>query len=542
MKRLFLLVSIQSALLIAAGSFTVETASAGPAVSRSISTAELKAHVEFLASPELQGRDAPGLGSQIAERYIAARFVEYGLSAFDDAPDYYQRIPLLVSRADYSRSRMVVRSAGQTWEFEPNHQIFFFPRGGSDGDITAPVLLAGYGIRAPEFDYDDFRGADPGGKFLLIFNREPQEQDSASAFNGARPTKYSNPIVKVRLAQELGALGLLIIQPPNNDLPPIEKTLEKYIADQDREILQLADHTEAFPVVYLKPEAAEALLGTGFDLAAYQRGIDDRFQPDPRLLSDVLVTLSIRFRDVHADSTANIVGYIPGKSDEVIIVLAHHDHVGTEGGIIHYGADDNASGTAGLLNLAKAFSAERKKLRRGVIFLSTSAEEDGTLGALYFTRHLPVAADQIVAAVNLDEIGRDASTQFRAMMDPGIPPEPNGLMIFYSGQSPLLADIAMEANRSQKLNLILEPVLHFSGSSDHIHFHDLRIPSVFVFTGFHSDYHKPSDTVDKLNFEKMTRVVQLTAEMVYQLAQAKQRITFDPGIQNVAGTGRKYGQ
>jgi hypothetical protein len=533
---------LRGAILILLGLSARDAACAEPAVSRNISTAELRAHVAFLASPELQGRDAPGLGSRIAERYIAALFAEYGLSAFADAPGYYQEIPLLASRADYSRSCMIVQRAGRIWEFEPNHQIFFFPRGGTDGDITAPVLLAGYGIRAPEFAYDDFRGADPGGKFLLIFNREPQEQDSASVFNGARPTKYSNPIVKVRLAQELGARGLLIVQPPNNDLPSIEKTLEKHLADQDREILQLAEHTEAFPVVYLKPEAAEALLGTDFDLAAYQRGIDDHFQPDPRLLPDLLVTLSIRFRDVRMDSTANIVGYIPGKSDEVVVVLAHHDHIGLEGGRIHFGADDNASGTAGLLSLAKAFSAEKGKLRRGVVFLSTSAEEDGTLGALYFTRHLPVAAEKIVAAVNLDEIGRDASTQFRAMMNPEIPPEPNSLMIFYSGQSPLLADFATEANRAQKLNLILEPVLHFSGSSDHIHFHDLRIPSVFVFTGFHSDYHQPSDTADKLNYEKMTRIVGLTAEMVYHLAQSKQRVTFDPEIRNVAGTGRKYGQ
>lgn len=542
MKRNLFLYTIQSVFLILLEIPAGNTASAKPAIGQSISAAELTAHVAFLSSPELQGRDAPGLGSRIAERYIAAQFAEYGLSAFDAAPDYYQQFPLLVSRADYCQSRMVVRRAEQTWEFEPNRQMFFFPRGGTDGDITAPVLLAGYGIRAPEFNYDDFRGADPGGKFLLIFNREPQEQDSASIFNGARPTKYSNPIVKMRLAQEVGALGLLIVQPPNNDLPPIEKTLEKHFADQDREILQLADHTEAFPVMYLKPEAAAALLGTDFDLAAYQRGIDDRFQPDPRLLSDVFVTLRIRFRNVRMDSTANIVGWIQGKSNEVIVVLAHHDHIGLEGGRIHFGADDNASGTAGLLSLAKAFSAERGKLRRGVVFLSTSAEEDGTLGSLYFTRHLPVAADKIVAVVNLDEIGRDASTQFQAMKDPGIPPEPNSLMIFYSGQSPRLADVAMEANRDQGLNLILEPVLHFSGSSDHIHFHDLRIPSIFVFTGFHFDYHKPSDTPDKLNYEKMTRIVKLTAEMVYQLAQSKQRVTYDSDIQNVAGTGRKYGQ
>jgi len=516
-------------------------AAALPKSARGIKEADLRAHVEFLASPELAGRDAPGEGAAIAERYIATRFKEYGLQEFPDAPGYYQEVPLIVSKTDYENSRLIVSKGGVESEFIPDRDVFFFPRGGEDADIIAPVLLAGYGIRAPEFKWDDFAGAEPGGKFLLIFNREPQENDSTSPFNGAKATKYSQPAVKVRIARELGARGLLIIQPPNNGLPPIEEMLERYRRTMHDAIVQLADERASFPIFYLKAEVAKAILGDDFDLAAYQEGLDERYQGKPIPIENAKVTLSMRFKEVQETVSANVVGYYCGKSDEAVLIMAHHDHLGSAGDGIYYGADDNASGVAGLLALAQAYSAWGGQTRRSVIFLSTTAEEDGTLGALYFSKHLPIPVEKIVAAINLDEIGRDASSQFRAMQDSSIPAEENMLMIFYSGQTPELADIAQKENKSTKLKLILEPVLHFSGSSDHIHFHDLGIPSLFVFSGFHSDYHTPRDTPDKIDYEKMTRICRLMFGLSRELAQASPRPIFDRTITRVDGTGRKYG-
>jgi len=507
-----------------------------------INSPRLKADIQYLASPELQGRGAPGWGSEIAQRYIATRFAELGLEGFPDMPEYYQNIPLIVSKTDYDESRLIVSQGGERREFLPEKEVFFFPRGGKDEDITASVLLTGYGIKAPEFKWDDFAGADPKGKFLLIFNREPQENDSTSPFNGAKATKYSQPSVKVRIAKEVGARGLLVIQPPNNGLPLIEKSLDRYRGMMNEPIVQLADDREAFPVFYLKSEVAKLLLGDDFDLSAYQRELDEQFKGKPTPLDDGLqVTLKIRFREVQETQTANIVGMLPGKSDEAVLILAHHDHLGTVGDSIYFGADDNASGTAGLLTIAEAFAKQDRQPRRDVIFLSTGCEEDGTLGALYFSRHLPVPADKIVAAINMDEIGRDASSQFRAMMDASLPMEQNMLMIFYSGQTPALKEVIQRDNSATQLDLILEPVLHFSGSSDHIHFHDLGIPSMFFFTGFHRDYHTPHDTPGAINYEKTARVAELAFSVARDLAQMKKRLTFDRSITKIEGTGRKYG-
>jgi hypothetical protein len=528
----------QLSLFILAGLILASTAASSDKAK--VSEKQLRSHVEYLASPELAGRAAPEPGSELAQKYVAAHFKEYGLKELPGAPGYMQSVPLIVSRTDYERSRLTINAGGKITEFIPDKEVFFFPRGGKDSDLTAGVLLAGYGIRAPEFSYDDFASADPKGKFLLIFNREPQEKDTASIFNGAKPTKYSQPQVKVRIAREMGALGVLIIQPPNNGLPPIESTLDRYRKTQNDPLIQLAEERDAFPVFYLTNNAAGALLG-GFDLSAYQKGIDEKLTGDPRLLNGIEVTLNIRFKETQETTTANVVSYYPGQTDEAVLVLAHHDHIGMSDGVLNPGADDNASGTAGLLEMARLFSQSKEKLRRGVIFLSTGAEEVGTLGALYFSKHLPIPAEKIAAALNMDCIGRDASTQFRAMQDSILGPEPNTLMIFYSGQTPVLDSLAQKVNEITKLNLIMEPSLHFSGSSDHIHFHDLRIPSMFFFTGFHRDYHTPEDVPNKLNYEKMTRVVMLGYGILADLAQISQRPVFDTTIKEVKGTGRKYG-
>jgi Zn-dependent M28 family amino/carboxypeptidase len=221
--------------------------------------------------------------------------------------------------------------------------------------------------------------------------------------------------------------------------------------------------------------------------------------------------------------------------------MAHHDHEGIKKDQTYFGADDNASGCAGLLGIAEAFSTLDKPLRRGVIFLSSGAEEKGSLGARYFLQNPPFPPKNIVAVINMDMIGRDGSSQFRAMMDPTIEMEEDLLMGFYSGQTPLLAEVASRENRTAKLNLVLEPVLRFHSASDHVPFHEKEIPSIFLFTGFHGDYTSPNDTPDKILYGKLVRVVQLAFGMSYDLAERKERTVFDKTITEVKRSDRRYG-
>jgi hypothetical protein len=497
--------------------------------------------VEFLASVELEGRAAPGRGSEIAGRYIATRFRQYELQEFESTPGYYQRVPLVTAHTDYEKTMITMTAAGITKKLLANRDFYFFPRGGHDQDISSAVLLCGYGIEAPEFNYDDYVGANPGGKIVLVFDGEPQAEDGNSLLTERKPGKYSRAVVKARIAQEKGAVALIILPAPNRDNPPLEKTLSRRIARMHDPIIQLSGQTEDFPVFYLASLAVAPWINDYIDLAGYQTGIDSKLKGNPKLLKDLKLNINIRFKDTHELFTSNVISYLPGKSEEAVLIMAHHDHEGTRDGQIFFGADDNASGVAGLLGIAKAFNLGQKELNRTVVFLSTGAEERGYLGAQYFMENPPLPLKNIVAVLNMDGIGRNGSSQFRAMMDPSIPGEEDLLMIFYSGQCPELADIADKSNKSIDLDLMLEPVLTFHSSSDHVPFHQSEIPSLFLFTGFHNDYHTPRDTPDKIIFSKLARVVELAYKISYNIAEVRERPRFDHSITEVERKGR-YGE
>ncbi|MFH1862020.1 MAG: M20/M25/M40 family metallo-hydrolase [bacterium] len=515
---------------------------------RSISAATMRSHVEFLASPELEGRDAPGRGSEIAQRYVATRFAEYGLQTFKDIPRFYQLIPLTICKPDYDNTILAIHRNTEIQQFTPNQDFYTFPKAGSDNKVCGPVLLCGYGIQAPAYNYDDFAGCDPQGKFLFVFEGEPQEQDSTSVFNGTKPTRYSSVAVKTNTAFQLGAVGLFIMQKPESDPAAWRKKIAQFQQKAEEPIVQLTEDIGAstvntLPVFYLEENVVRSLLGREFDVIAYQEGIDYAGAGNPLPLDQVTVSFSLRFKDVLETQTANIVGYYPGKSEAAVVVLAHHDHIGIQmqENQICPGADDNASGTAGLLQIAQCFSAWGEKLQRSVVFLSTSIEEDGTLGAKYFLNHSPIPVDKIVGAVNLDQIGRDGSSLFRALYDTALPTESDLLMAFYSGQTPEIAEIAQRANRSTNLNLVAEPVLKFHSASDHVQFHNQGIPSLFLFSGFHSDYHSPQDIPAKINYEKLVRVVEFTLGLVYEIATRDAPLIFDTRIEEVKTSGRQYG-
>ncbi|TKJ41579.1 hypothetical protein CEE37_03160 [candidate division LCP-89 bacterium B3_LCP] len=506
-----------------------------------IQEAELRAHVEFLASDELQGRGMPGMGSEITQRYIATRFAEYGLQAFPNLDGYFQTVPLHVSKTDYDNSSISFVKGDSAFILSANNDFFFFPRGGSDMEVIGQLLFCGYGISAPEFGWDDFSDTDVEGKIVLAFNGEPTDNQGKPILNNGKRSRYANYLVKSRIVQEAGALCLILVQPPSPDVPPVEKTLGRYLRRMDEVLVQLIDEREWFPVIYIKRNILSSLLGDSFDEGEYHHDLNDSSTNAPAVMEGPVVGIDLRFKEEELCETSNVIGYWQGKSDETVVVMAHYDHEGIKNGELYPGADDNASGTAGLLGIARAFSAWGKKPQRGVVFLSSGAEEKGSLGAKHFLKNLPLALEKIVAVINMDMIGRDGSSQFRAMMDPTIPMEEDLLMAFYSGQTPELAQIALEENKKAKLNLVLEPVLNFHSGSDHVYFHQLNIPSIFLFTGFHSDYTSPQDTPDKILYGKLTRVVKLAFGMAYSLAQSKEAPTFDSSIKEVQRTGRRYG-
>jgi len=213
-----------------------------------------------------------------------------------------------------------------------------------------------------------------------------------------------------------------------------------------------------------------------------------------------------------------------------VLVGAHYDHEGVKEGKLFPGADDNASGVTANLQVAIAYAKNQKKLdlKRNLIFAFWDAEEKGTLGTQYFVEHPPVPLEHLKVVFNMDMIGRDASFNFAALRQP-IKDEgaENKAMIFYSAQAPFLQDYANDANQTLQLQLLYDPNVFFTSGSDHVNFHSHRVPVVYYFTGFHTDYTSVNDTADKINFTKLTRISRHIANFSYLLVNAEVLPEFD---------------
>jgi len=233
----------------------------------------------------------------------------------------------------------------------------------------------------------------------------------------------------------------------------------------------------------------------------------------------------------------NVVAKLDGAIPEYVIIGAHYDHLGivleskdnVESAIESYypGADDNASGVAGLLEICRRW-VNRDRTGRGLIAVSFTAEEDGRLGSQWFMNHLPVPRESIVAMVNMDEIGRCGFSSMRYVHQKDAVPDPEYAAAYYSATSPELKDILVKSVSGVDLDLNIQPVNSFSHFGDAGSFHDKQIPTVNLFSGFHSDYHSPRDTPDKIDYEKMSRMIDLADQLLVNLSQVSDRIGFDP--------------
>ena len=517
---------------------TISTAQDRPCAKASITIDKLKPIIEFMSSPELEGREAGQAGADKAAEYIIGRYSEIGLQYAPGMTSYRQDVKMVSMMPDYEQTVLSITRKKKKMDFVTEKDIFYYPGGGDDADISAEVVFCGYGITAPEYKYDDYDGINANGKIVVIFDGEPQEKDTSSVFNGARMTKYSMNPVKVRIATQHGARALLVMNTPFKDNPPISEKIARYRERSKKPIIQLTDEMSALPVIYLNENTTDKLFGGQKKLAKAYKKIDEKLEPESFKLENVSISIKIRFKDKREFVNPNIVGYLPGsKSDssaEHLIIGAHYDHEGMINGVFYPGADDNASGVAGLLGLADAFSSGGEKPLRSILFIAFAAEEKGTLGSKYYSKNPVIPLDQAVSMINMDEIGRNGASTYRGMNDPDIEETgANYLMVVYSAQAPELEEYNDNANTQIKLDLDFDPNVRFYGSSDHSNFHPYDIPSIFYFTGFHPDYTSPSDTPDKINYPKLERIVKLIFCVSEQIANADKRPLFDKTITDV---------
>jgi hypothetical protein len=498
-----------------------------------IREADLRAELTFVASDALQGRMSLQPGDDAAVQWIAAEFAKAGLQpAATDAkgrPSYLQTVPLIEYRSNPAANALTLRlgTTEQSWKAP---ELIGGYR--DDVDLSAPLVFAGFGISAPGVGYDDYKGLDVRGKVVLVFEHEPQENDPASRFNGTGNTRHATNRVKALAAQARGALALLVMAEPNRKHPSNLERVNRIGGSAKRVPplpgQALPEDELRIPVLTVSDAVAAALLArAGMTPQALQAAIDKDLAPQSRTLPETTVALHLENTQRLRGQSANVVGLLPGSDPtlaaETVIISAHHDHDGSNGPEIWHGADDNGSGTVGVVALARAFMANPVKPKRSILFAVFAAEERGLLGAYYMAMRPLRPLTTTRAMINFDMIGRneEPSEQTNGLLE--IPKDTtNRLNLIGATYSPDFDRTVRAANRSVGLDLDdrfdHENALNVFFRSDQFPFVLKDVPAMWFNTGFHPDYHHTTDTADRINYAKMTKIVKLAYLSAWRFA------------------------
>ncbi len=479
----------------------------------SITKEESQHHVDILASDEFAGRGTGTPGQWLAAKYIASEFSKYGLVPVGHDGKYYQKFQLV--KPDLKSASFSIKKDTSIIEFSVKSDFIPFNFTG-ENILDAPVVFAGYGITAPEYGYDDYKNIDVNGKIVLTLRHEPQENDPQSIFEGAELTRHALFEVKAENAKRHGAVGLLMVTDPNGDhgsMSPQGFWNSQYTGQKGGKGWQLEQDNAMsnFPVVWISGEAAEnILMETGSSLASLQTSIDASLKSKSFTIPRFQISIEVTLKRA-AQKTQNVVGLLEGADpelrDEVVVIGAHYDHVGMKNGIIFNGADDNASGTAGLLEIAEAFSELSIKPRRSILFAAFSAEELGLLGSRFYVENPVKPLEQTIAMINLDMISRNTANQ---------------VSVIGSSRSRQLHEINIAANDEIGLDLVYNGERYFS-RSDQANFAKHKIPVIFYNTEDHPDYHRATDTAEKIDAEKLARVARLAFLVAWEVANSDVR-------------------
>lgn len=445
-------------------------------VSAQIDTAALvgkfRAHIEYLADDKLEGRETGTPGEQLAADYISAEFKKIGLKPLGAEGSYFQPFDFL-SGVEYDNTKVAIKGKELGEE-----DFYFLPVSGS-GKVEGNIAYVGYGIHAPDVNHDDYEGQDDlEGKIVIIKLGSPKGTDPHSEFAAHLPLR-----TKARVAKEFGAAGVMFVNHSEDIKNPSARLTQK-ITPADIPVVMLSDGKETYNDKYCAELAGEKAI------------------------------IEVDRKEIRREGK-NVIGFLDNGADKTIVVGGHYDHLGYGHGggslhrgedAIHNGADDNASGIGMTIELARAIKEAKGKYN--YLFIAFSGEEMGLLGSNYFVKNPTLEIPKMNCMINFDMVGR-------------LDEEENKVGINGVGTSPFWP-MTIAAMDTQNFKGILKTKTSESGvgPSDHTSFYYKNIPVLHFFSGTHSDYHKPSDDAEKINYDGMIRIYSYVAELLRRIEKS----------------------
>ena len=503
---------------------------------KTITAEDARKHLSVLASDEYEGRETGKEGQQKAAKYIAENFKAFGLkSATDDT--YLQKVPLIQSTPGEAKLEI----GGK--KYEHLKDFYFFPFG-EDLKLDAKnILFLGYGIsekfekgEKPEgaIAYDDYKDMDVKGKILLVMGGEPRNEDSMCFLTGKKePSKWTTSYrKKTALARSKGAVGLISV---SAGFEANLEQLREYLAspsldlEPDPNAKKEEEEEKSIPVAGISMRVADEILAKQkLNIEEIKKKIRTTKQPfSVEINAPVTFQITNRSQKI---SSENVIGVVEGTDlkNEVLFVTAHYDHLGVVDGKVFNGADDDGSGTVGVMEMAEAFAKAKAAgfgPRRTIVFMTVTGEEKGLLGSSYYTDHPIFPISNTVCDLNIDMIGRFDEKHAK-----------DSSFVYLIGSDKISTDLHKinEAANSTYTKLALDYTFNdpddpnrFYYRSDHYNFAEKGVPIIFYFNGVHEDYHQETDEVSKINFDLLAKRAQLVFYTAWEVANRAERIKSD---------------
>ena len=485
----------------------------------------IKANLEYLASDLVEGRETATRGEKLAALYITTELKKYGVKPFIGDTSYYQYYNLNIISIN-NDSKLIFENSDKTASVTFKFLDDFFPmRGALNGNIFEPksVVFAGYGITAPEYNYDDYKNVNVKDKYVIVLDGEPSSNDS-SFFEGEVQTKYSSSRTKFAQAQKLGAAGLFIVA--GKEFEQRWNFIKRFFGRPQVQLAENQDSSENFIPLFIKSSVLENILQN--QKFSYETILNKINANEPlssfELTGSILANVS---KNIESAKSANIIGYIEGTDPELkkefVAIGAHYDHLGIIDGKVYNGADDDGSGTVTIMEAAKAIAASHNN-KRSVLVVFHSGEEKGLLGSSYLTNNLNlIKENKIVTQINIDMVGRESPDTIYSIGSAKLSSE--------------LKDIVEKVNEKTD-NFVLNYKFddpndpnRFYYRSDHYNYAKKGIPIVFFYDFMMKDYHKFTDVVDKINFNKIAKMADLVYNITETIANLDHRPVIDKPVE-----------